>query len=452
MAVQIWIILGLVIGLAFILHTVLVPVVLKKSFRAETYTQIEETQNYIFKNARIDEIKDNKILFCHLNINLNIKNQPPPRVVRHIVLSQGNNINSELYPAIIQKMREEAEQQTEEVQRYTGGMDDKKIYYVIRKFPDNVTQQFPNNDEKIYLISYLKQRTMNNFYKDIFRRLTGTLIFILLITWIASIAIAKYLSRPLVHLQSRVRDIAARKWDRAISLDRGDEIGELEESIDWMRLQLKKQDEKQQSFLQQISHELKTPVMVIRSYVQSINDGIFPGGDMKSSLKVIEEETERLEKRVQFLLGYTKYEYLAKHNLQKKEFNITRLIEQTIQNFMWRNSELQWEFNLEEDVMAKGDREKIKIALENILDNQLRYAEDIISITLSKNETIKLKFWNDGPEIPDNKMKDLFVKFQKGYEGNFGLGLAIVKLIIEMHEGSVWASNEDGGAAFYIEF
>jgi len=94
---------------------------------------------------------------------------------------------------------------------------------------------------------------------------------------------------------------------------------------------------------------------------------------------------------------------------------------------MWLNPDLKWELDLE-DIYFEGDREKLKIALENILDNQIRYAEKVISISLKEKEgsSFALRIWNDGPEITEFDMVDLFSKFRKGYEGNFGLGLAIV--------------------------
>ena len=90
-----------------------------------------------------------------------------------------------------------------------------------------------------------------------------------------------------------------------IEVDREDEIGKLGKSIEQLRNQLIYQDEMQQSFLQNISHELKTPVMVIRSYSQAIRDGIYPKGDLDCSVKVIDEEAERLEKRIKNLLYIT---------------------------------------------------------------------------------------------------------------------------------------------------
>ncbi len=450
MAVQIWIILGIVLGLSFALNTLLFPVVLRYSFTNETYSRIEEAQEYILRYEDLEELSeelsDQKSVDHMFSPQ---KSNRPIHTVRHILLSEDGPLNSELPPEVLLQIIKEASKQQEEIKRYNRKIDKNEVFYVIRKVQID--------GERVYLASYLWERYRNNLVKGTLRRLISLLIFILFISWIASIAITRYLTRPLVQLQSKVKDIALRKWESPVSLNRNDEIGKLGKSIDWMRLQLIEQDQKQQSFLQQVSHELKTPVMVIRSYVQSINDDIFPRGDMESSLNVIEEETKRLEERVHFLLNYTKYEYLSKHQLEREGFNMAEFISKTVNNFMWRNTDLNWELNFE-PVKINGDREKLRISLENILDNQIRYASDTISIDLknlseesSEGFSSCIRIWNNGPAIEENILDKIFQKYKSGYQGKFGLGLAIAKLIVESHNGQIWVENENGGVAFYIK-
>ena len=104
-----------------------------------------------------------------------------------------------------------------------------------------------------------------------------------------------------------------------------------------------------------------------------------------------------------------------------------------------------------------GDKEQMSVVLENILDNQIRYAENLIKISLRKDngankDTLILKFWNDGPEINSEIIDNIFEKFKKGEDGKHGLGLAIVRKIVNMHNGEIWAENEDDGVSFYIKF
>lgn len=456
LAVQIWIILGLVLGLSFALVTILFPLVMGKSFTHETYARIKDFQDYILNSDNLDSLTENWPR-SFLKDNFSKKQNPPPpfREVRHIFLTAegeiiGNldRIDRKFMAGIIEEFKIKASNQEVDVKNYVMDIEDKKILYVIRKTEIN--------GRKGFLISYLWAVYRENLVRMTFLRLIETLIFVLIISWIASLYITRYITKPLKKLETRVKEIAARKWDTPVSLNRSDEIGKLGEAIEWMSCQLVEQNEKQQSFLQQISHELKTPIMVIRSYAQSISDGIFPKGTLENSIKVIEKETFSLEKKVGYLLKLTKYDYLSTQKLEKTEFNLSELIKEKIESLRWRRSDLEWDLELG-SITINADKEKLVIVLENLLDNQIRYANKVVKIELTVKEQggtpvdLIIRFWNDGPQIEPDVMKNIFKKFNKGDKGNHGLGLAIVNMIVSMHQGMVWAENEENGVAFYVQ-
>lgn len=449
LAIQIWTILGLILGISATLLIVLMQLVLRISFTNETYARIEDTQEYILTHEYIMKYTTDLGREPKIRSDKKIKFIPPPfRVVRHIFLTDNEVItNNEISEEFLKQLRQDGQEQKTDIKHYSTEIEQRNILYVMRRAEAN--------GKKGYLVSYLSGMYRDNLVKTTFNLLRRVLVLILLISWIASIFIARYLTRPLVELQEKVKKIAVRKWDKPVSLQRGDEIGKLGDTIEWMRCQLLEQEQKKQSFLQQISHELKSPIMVIRSYAQAIIDGIFPRGNLEASVKVIEDETKWLEKRVHSLLKLTKFDYISTLKLNKSDFNLTALVSETVNTVRWRASEINWEIQLDE-IMLKGDRDKLKVALDNILDNQIRYAKQRVSINLSKivkdRPGILLRIWNDGPEIKDEIMSNLFKKFTKGDHGDFGLGLAIVKLIIDLHHGEVRASNEEQGVAFYLRF
>ncbi len=456
LAIQIWIILGLVLGVSSILLMIIIPLILKFSFTEEMFARIKDSQEHLlnegFNNINKDDWQDR--LYPDSEYKEDDKKHPPPpfRVVEHILINDQEthilNRNSRKPESdFIREIKNNIENADIKIESFTSRFENGKYIYVMRKV--NI------EGETNYLVSYLKRRYREDLVRYIFVRIMGTLIFVLFISWIASIYIARYLTRPLLKLQNKVKEIARRNWDKPVSINRDDEIGKLGKTIDWMRCQLIEQNEKQQSFLQQVSHELKTPIMVIKSYVQSIQDGIYPKGDLEDSVQVIEDETGRLEKRVHSLLNLTKLNYFSTHTLKKNDFNLTALIKNKVNSLGWRRSELKWQLELEE-LIFKGDKDKITVMLENIFDNQLRYAENMIEINLCKttedaNEFVLIHIWNDGPEIISEVKKDIFKKYEKGSDGKFGLGLAIVKIIIDMHKGQIWTKNQDGGVSFYIK-
>ncbi|MDE0562574.1 HAMP domain-containing histidine kinase [Exiguobacterium sp. B2(2022)] len=260
---------------------------------------------------------------------------------------------------------------------------------------------------------------------------------------------SRQLTKPIVEMERAVEKISNRQWETALPLDRQDELGQLAHSIDAMRKELKEQDLAQQALLQNISHDLKTPIMVIRGYAQSIGDGIYPTGDLKGSSEVIDEEASRLEKKVVDLLYVTKLEYFKGQEMKLEPINLDKLMELLVARFKLRG-QLDWEINGEGGEML-GDGEQIRVAFENVLDNALRYAETCIRIDLNRDESgVEIIIFNDGPPVDESL--DLFHQFSRGKQGKFGLGLFIVQRIVTLHTGEVSLRNTGDGTAVRFYF
>ncbi len=327
-------------------------------------------------------------------------------------------------------------------------IEEANLYFVVG--------QLDEQSQQAYLVTYLWDYYSDEVMQGLFTRFIAFIGAIFIICLIPALLLARYISRPLVALESHVRQIADRNWHQPIRIKRRDEIGSLGTSIEKMRQRLIQQDQAQQSFLQNISHELKTPVMVIRSYIQSIKDGIFPQGNLDSTIKVIDEESERLEKRIQDLLYLTKIDYLSAHEAVNTETVLSAVLQDVIRRMERRRSELKWQVELSEGVVS-GAPEQWTVVFENLLDNQIRYATGRIEIAMNRSnstgpeQAVCIRLWNDGPPIDEQVMARLFRQFSSGPGGQFGLGLSIVQRLVWLNRGKIWAANEADGAAFYLE-
>ena len=208
--------------------------------------------------------------------------------------------------------------------------------------------------DDVILISYMWDIYREDLVKTLFKRLTIMMGIAFLLSWLPSLGIARYLTRPLVTLEKQVGKLANRDWKDPIKLEREDEIGRLGKSVEQLRPQLLLQDEAQQSFLQNISHELKTPVMVIQSYIQAIKDGIFHKGDLTRTLQTLEEESARLQTLIHNLLYLTKLEYLATHNPTREIFEMDKLIKDVVKTSL-APKRIGLELKLS-PVMVNGDK------------------------------------------------------------------------------------------------
>ncbi|MCO0600520.1 sensor histidine kinase [Peribacillus sp. NPDC060186] len=275
---------------------------------------------------------------------------------------------------------------------------------------------------------------------------------------IVNICIAKIISikitEPLRYLEYRVRKIANKQWGEPIHLDRGDEFGQLASSVNMMRGSLKKMETEEELFLQNVSHDLKTPIMVIKSYAQALSDRIYLNDSFEETVAVIIKESFNLEKKVEKLLYLKGLDYILERKNEFEFINIKTILMNLIDRFSLSRKDVIIDARLI-DILIYGDQEELTVAFENILENNLRYAHSSIVITVNnqkyeENGYVEITFANDGPPIENEVLDQLFKHFHKGTDGKFGLGLFITKKIIKFHGGKIEAKNSDSEVLFNI--
>ena len=458
---KLWLLFAAVLSILFLLLGIVFRWSIRDFFTTEAYRTIEYAQE-----VRVIELQGGFIPFEDIDLNSlrNVRDvghiivfdrefdlidyylnrfgtqdssdkiSPSPDSTSRDILISGTII-PEILPAI-QSIRENAEKQTSSSERYETLLSGRSLFYVIRN------EEISGRD--VTMISYMWDTYMNTLSSTLFSRLLLVMAIMTVVSLVFIIVFSRYLTKPLKKLSEDVRMISKRNWDRPISLNRSDEIGELADSIENMRKSLSEQDREQQSMLQFISHELKTPVMVIRSYAQAIKDGIYPAGDLDSAIDVIDKEIQRMDLRVKDLLFITRLEYLSRHDLEKEEINLSELLEDTVGRFSFQRDDIDWNLNLK-DFKTEVNEEQLAIAIENILSNQIRYAKSRIEVTMEVNEreeSLLMRFANDGEKVAETKLEELFKPFNKGVGGENGLGLSITRRIIELHGGAISIVNE----------
>lgn len=379
---------------------------------------------------------------------------PPPhedgdlRIRSFILLANGETLPADARQSVptdfLAEIKVNAVKQEKEKNLYETHEEPNHIRYVIEK-----GQAY---GQPLYQVMFLKEPEEDFFVKELLFNIMMYLGLTLVGSWFATLLIVRYLTRPLTVMEQHVKRIANRNWHEPLNIKRNDEIGKLATSINTMRQHLIQQDDTQQSMLQNISHELKTPVMVIRSYAQAILDGIYPKGDLAGSIKVIDEEGERLEKLVQQLLYLTRLDYLATQNAVLDEIQLNSLIGNICHRLNVQRPEISWHLQLQ-PLVVNGDEDMLRVMIENLLDNHLRYAVSRLEISVEKipgTNEIQLKIWNDGSAISDELLAELGRPFNKGRKGKFGLGLTIVQRTLKIYRGRFEIKNERDGVASMV--
>jgi len=209
---------------------------------------------------------------------------------------------------------------------------------------------------------------------------------------------------------------------------------------------IRSQEEYKSQVFQSISHDFKTPLAVIKSHLEALEDGMLSNKEFEN---VIKTQFGKLEFKVNSLLYLNKLNYLKDvEQFKNKNIDIQPIIESSVEKFKYQRPELNFKIKLIGNTIFRGNIDSWETIIDNLLNNFIRYAETEITITLRNNE---LKLYNDGPSIDENIFVDIFSPYKKGLKGLFGLGLSIVKRTLNMLEYDISVKNEKKGISFIIK-
>ncbi|HDR7642159.1 two-component sensor histidine kinase [Bacillus wiedmannii] len=296
-------------------------------------------------------------------------------------------------------------------------------------------------------------KTLNSFYFYIF----GITIFLIIVlVWILSTTI----TRPLKELSNVAEDISNLKFERA-KVKTNDEIGDLANSINIMSEKLNEahedltdRNEHLKRFMGDVTHELKTPIALVKAYSMGIKDGLDDGTYIDTIIK----QTDHISNLIEELLRFSK---LERDVLQKEEFDIKSLVQSILDKHKIelesKEINLQVNYNVS-DVVVNADINKMKMVFQNLISNAIKYtANQNIKITLEdRNENIYFQIQNG---MNAEQMKDIDKIWEPFYvlessrskdHSGTGLGLAIVKSILERHGFDYGVSTIEGDIRFYI--
>lgn len=303
----------------------------------------------------------------------------------------------------------------------------KKYYYV--KIDDIISI----TDDK-----YIKQ-VIKNTIKSIKLPIMLSILIVSIpaIIWITIIVL------KILKLKEKSDNIDNNRYNHIFDFYIDDELKKLNHSLENMRESFMKNEEYKNELYQNISHDFKTPLSIIKSYTEAREDNMCT---YEEYMKVIKEQLVDLERRVRSLLYLNKLDYLSNYNREIKEVDISKLVKDEIKKFKYLNREISIKYSTDNSKIY-GNYELLEGVFDNILTNSYRYANKIISITIKNG---KITIYNDGEHIKEDIIDYMFTPFRKGIKGDFGLGLSIVKKSLKLINYNIYAVNEKVGVSFII--
>lgn len=268
-------------------------------------------------------------------------------------------------------------------------------------------------------------------------------------------------TRPLDKLRKKVSFMTDETLGLQVEVESDDEIGLLAKTFNEMSLRLKDAFDTQSRFVQDATHELKTPLAIIQANAQdALDNTTATKNELNASLNTIVKGIKRMAKLTDALLDLTR-----PFKLTFKKTNLNTLIDDQvglIKPFA-KDKKVKIRTKLDKDIFAKVDSMYLGQAIFNLLDNAVKYSalnkkikpEVLISLK-RENQKVRIDIADNGLGIPKDKLNHIFDRFyrvDKGRSrkvGGFGLGLSIVKRIIDKHNGDIAVASDNTGSTFTI--
>lgn len=295
----------------------------------------------------------------------------------------------------------------------------------------------------------------------------GQLIYITLIVIVLAIVISYFLSikitKPITNITKKAKEVGEGKYDVKFDVSDVLEINELSNALNHMESDLSKIDILRRDLMANVSHDLKTPLTMIRAYAEMVRDISYQDHDkMTKDLNVIIEETERLNVLVNDILDLSKMQADA-DTLNIEEFDFVSLIHEVMQKLEILKTTEDYHFilDLREKCVIKADRKKMFQAVYNLVTNAINYTGDdkkvFITLSEAKKEYI-FEVRDTGKGIKKEEIPyiwDKYYKKDKKHQRNVvstGLGLSIVKEILVNHKFDYGVkSTPNKGSTFYFK-
>ena len=284
-----------------------------------------------------------------------------------------------------------------------------------------------------------------------------TVIAVALVILIFSLFLNKYILKP-IHSLVNFTEAIKNKSNQKINIDkffiREDEVGKLTKSIDEMTKELQKRTNRAETFSTDLAHEIRNPLASLKG-ASELLDKSPEIKDREKLLKIISHDVERIERLI------TDYSQMLKDeaSLSREKMNrvdlfqiISNVVEDFTQDLINQNKKIEIFINLPKkngkSFFVLGIENRLEQVIANLLDNAVSFSEENQKIELKLTETSNnfvLTVKDEGPGFSEASPQKIFKRFYSNRPQSFGkhsgLGLNIVKNIVEMHKGTIAASN-----------
>lgn len=369
----------------------------------------------------------------------------------------GNNTSAQYYSAQINTLNQAMmQEQSDSVYRRIKSTDAKDVLAYGKLLSSN-------NKEPLLIYIFSPLYPMSSTIKI----LTNQLIYVTFISLMVACIISFYLSiritRPIRKITRSAEKLADGEYGIVFKGGHYTELNNLADTLTRASIELEKSDMLQKDLIANVSHDLRTPLTMIKSYAEMIRDLSGDNPEKREQhLQVIIDETDRLNMLVGDLLSLTRVQS-GKIILEPKDFNITQATQSILNTYKIMEDEQGYKFNLNcsANYIVNGDEEKIKQVISNLLTNAIKFAGEDKTINISlkrRGKYVICRIEDHGMGIAPEELNHVWERYYRASsnmvrtpEGS-GLGLSIVKEILTLHKANFGVDSTVGkGTTFWFE-
>ncbi len=299
-------------------------------------------------------------------------------------------------------------------------------------------------------------RDLSSLLRELVKVITMAIIWVLLAALIAVYIISEHVIAPLKAISRAAKSFAAGDFNVRVPVKGHDEVAELAVAFNNMAESLDTSEKMRNSFISNVSHDLRSPMTSISGFIDGILDGVIPPEKYTYYLTIVSNEVKRLSRLVATLLDLSRIE-AGERKFTMAPFDICEMARQILFSFEKKIEEkkLRIDFDFdEENVTAIADSDAIHQVLYNLCDNAVKFSSEggllKVSVKKQRNRKYLVSVYNEGEGIlPDDKAH-VFDRFYKSDRSRgldktgAGLGLYISKTIIEAHGEEMTLESEYG--------
>lgn len=328
------------------------------------------------------------------------------------------------------------------------------------------------DNNQIGVLVYTKDYSQLFDYSKNFRAIINSFAAIIfVIIFIMAFILSRQITKPIKRLSESSEQVSNGNFDFDLKTTSRDEVGELTERFKYMVEKIKQQidiiekerdnlklsQDQNKIFFDNVTHELKTPITTIKGYAQALAENGFTEKDFfEKGIGYIIRESERLDNLVIELLELSTSSS-SNFKYRFEILNLSELIASTCDEMSLKGKKynITIESSVEAELYVKGDKDRLKEVIINLIDNSMKYGNvsSVIDVTAcSQNDLVIVTVKDSGEGIPEQYIRNVFQPFYRVSKkasrklGSAGLGLTICKEIVDKHNGviNIYSKINDG--------